>query len=165
MQRRKEWPIFAGLALMALVGCQQQPPSRWEAAQQESTENPVAVSSEAVAGSEFNRFFPQVERPWNIVFKQEKTGFAQASLQHEGREMAVLSVSDTRNNPEALEKFKTAEQTLDGSPMASIGEEATAVLVGDRYQVQIRSMDPAFGPEEREEWLAKFNLQAISRID
>ncbi|WP_425615125.1 hypothetical protein NA78x_005022 [Anatilimnocola sp. NA78] len=154
-----------GLALAALLfmGCEKKP-DRWAEAQKASTQNPHAVSKEAVAGSEFNRFFPQVTAPWDIVFKQEKTGFAQASLQQNGREVAVLSVSDTANNAEATEKFKDTTKTLGGMPLATIGEQGTAVLVNDRFQVQIRSMDPVFGPAEREEWLTKFNLQAIGRI-
>ena len=164
MQWRKNWLIGLGLTIAALVGCQQSQPDRWEAAQKQSSEQPAAVSSEAVAGGEFNRFFPQVEAPWDLVFKQEKTGFAQASLKQDGREVAVLSVSDTKNNPEAKEKFKDSTQIVAGMPAAAEGEEATAVLVNDRYQVQIRSMDPVFGPKEREEWLGKFNLDAIGRI-
>jgi hypothetical protein len=157
--------LFAwGLGLAVLAGCAERPPDRWETAQKETSQHPAAVSKESVEGSAFNRFFPQVESPWDIVFKQEKTGFAQASLHQDGREVAVLSVSDTKNNPEATEKFKSSERTLEGMPLAPIGDEATALLVNDRYQVQVRSMDPVFGPEEREEWLKKFNLEAIGRI-
>lgn len=158
------WLIGLGLSIAALVGCQQAPHDRWAQAQKESSEQPAAVSSEAVEGGEFNRFFPKVEAPWDLVFKQEKTGFAQASLKQEGREVAVLSVSDTKNNPEAKQKFKDSQQTVAGMPAAAEGDEATSILVNDRYQVQIRSMDPVFGPQEREEWLGKFNLDAIGRI-
>jgi hypothetical protein len=164
MRYRELGITCASLSLLALAGCQQAPPDRWAEAQKQTTENPVAVSSESVEGSEFNRFFPQVEKPWDIVFKQEKTGFAQASLQQDGREVAVLSVSDTSNNQDALEKFKGSQQTFAGMPMAAVGEDSTAILVNDRFQVQIRSMDPVFGPMEREEWLTRFNLQAIGRI-
>lgn len=154
--------LFAATALLS--GCYEAKPDRWADAQKKSLEQPQAVSTEAVSGSEFNRFFPQVEAPWDIVFKQEKTGFAQASLQKDGREVAVLSVSDTKNNPDAAEKFKDAQKMLAGMPIADVGEQGTAILVNDRFQVQVRSMDPLIGPQEREEWLTKFNLQAIGRI-
>lgn len=155
--------VLLGLTLAALSGCERAP-DRWAEAQRRTTQNPHAVSKEAVAGGEFNRFFPQVESPWDIVFKQEKQGFAQASLQQAGREVAVLSVSDTTSNPDALDKFKDVKQMFAGMPIAAIGENATALLVNDRFQVQVRSMDPLIGPKEREEWLTKFNLQAIGRI-
>lgn len=162
---RYRWRLLVwGLGVLAcLGGCGKAEPSRWEAAQQ-STANQPAVAEQSVEGSSFNRFFPQAERPWDIVFKQEKTGFAQASLQKDGREMAVLSVSDTVNNPDALQKYQSSGVSLDAYPRAEIGADATAVLVGDRYQVQIRSQDPEFGPAEREAWLRKFHLEAIGRI-
>ena len=164
MRRRNGWLFCLGLVIAAMGGCRERPPDRWDAAQEASSQSPEAVSSEAVEGGEFNRFFPQVEAPWDIVFKQEKTGFAQASLQFEGREVAVLSVSDTKSNPAAAEKFKDSQRNLEGMPVVEIGEQATAILVNDRFQVQVRSMDPVVGPQERDEWLSKFNLQAIGRI-
>ncbi len=164
MRHRYDWLLCLGLAIVTTGGCSEQPPDRWGAAQEASSRSPGAVSGEAVEGGEFNRFFPQVEAPWDIVFKQEKTGFAQASLHFEGREVAVLSVSDTKNNPDAAEKFNESQRRLEDMPVVAIGEQATAILVNDRYQVQIRSMDPVVGPQERDEWLTKFNLQAIGRI-
>ena len=157
------WGLILSTVVLSGCSCQQQP-DRWAAAQKASLEKGgKAVSTESVAGSEFNRFFPKVEAPWDIVFKQEKTGFAQASLHNEGREVAVLSVSDTKNNPEALDKFKDAK-SFAGMPIAEIGAESTALLVNDRFQVQVRSADPLIGPQERQDWLTKFNLQAIGRI-
>lgn len=156
--------LGASLAIFA-GGCQEAEPDRWAQAQKSSSEAPQAVSEDSVEGSAFNRFFPQVEKPWDMVFKQEKTGFAQASLQNDGREVAVLSVSDTKNNPSAADKYRTTEAKLGDLPRAEIDADTTGVLVGDRYQVQIRSMDPSFGPKEREEWLSKFNLEAIGRIN
>jgi hypothetical protein len=159
-----------GIAWLALVvfmgagGCSKSEPDRWAQAQKTSSESGVAVSEQSVAGAEFNRFFPDAQDPWDIVFKQEKTGFAQASLQNEGREMAMLSVSDTSNNPAARDKYRNAIATLNELPRAEIDADTTGVLAGDRYQVQVRSLDPAFGPEEREEWLARFDLEAIGRI-
>lgn len=163
MPAPRYWFPVLLLSLVASFGCEQKP-DRWAEAQKASTQKPQAVSQDSVAGSEFNRFFPQVESPWDIVFKQEKTGFAQASLQQDGREVAVLSVSDTVNNPEAKDKFQNVKEQLAGMPIASVGEDSTAILVGDRFQVQVRSMDPVIGPAERQEWLTKFNLQAIGRI-
>lgn len=165
-QHERHWMrrlVCLGLALTALAGCQKAP-DRWAEAQKESTQKPKAVAVEAVSGAEFNRFFPQVQAPWDIVYKQEKPGFAQASLQNSGREVAVLSVFDTTSNPEAAEKFKTAERNFVGMPLLSVGNDTTELLVNDRFQIQIRSTDPLLGSTEREEWLTKFNLQAIGRI-
>jgi hypothetical protein len=153
-----------GVLLAVAAGCSEAEPDRWAQAQQSSSESGVAVSEESVEGSEFNRFFPQVEKPWDLVFKQEKTGFAQASLQNDGREVAMLSVTDTANNPAARDKYTSASESVSGLPRAEIDADTTGVLAGDRFQVQVRSLDPSFGPEEREQWLARFDLDAIGRI-
>lgn len=158
------WRRLSVLALFVLVlgGCQQEP-SRWDQTQQES-KGQKAVSKESVAGSSFNKFFPKVESPFDLVYKQEKTGFAEASLKHEGKEVAVLSISDTRNNPDAAEKYQESTEKLGDYPLAASGSQGTGVLVAGRFQALIRSMDPAFGETERKAWLEKFDLAGLSQL-
>ena len=161
---RKYGVLVAPLMFLLLAGCQDEP-TRWDEVQQETEgRNAPAVSEDSVEGGDLNRFFPKVESPFDIVFKQEKQGLAQASLQKDGTEMLVLTISDTTNNPEAKEKYQASDQTLDGHPMASAGSKGTAILVADRYQVQARSMDPSFGEDERKEWLRKFDLKSLSNL-
>jgi hypothetical protein len=151
-------------ATLTLTGCREQP-TRWDTAEQETRGRQApATVEQSVSGGELNRFFPAVEAPWDIVFKQEKQGFAQASLQREGQELSVLSISDTTNNPDAREKFTGSNQQFNGYPRAAVGSKGTAILVGDRYQVQVRSMDPLFGEPERLEWLGKFDLRSLSNL-
>jgi hypothetical protein len=40
----------------------------------------------------------------------------------------------------------------------------TGVLVGDRFQVQVRSKDANFGKPEREDWLNKFDLANLAKL-
>ncbi|RIK42896.1 MAG: hypothetical protein DCC55_07460 [Chloroflexi bacterium] len=62
-----------------LVACAPVERSRWEEAQ-ESTAGERATSKEAIAGGEFNRFFPKSNGDYSVVYTQEKTGFAEAVL-------------------------------------------------------------------------------------
>lgn len=156
--------LLPTVTLLLLAGCRQEP-SRWDQIQEETSGSQApAVAEESVEGGELNRFFPQVESPFDIVFKQEKAGFAQASLQRDGQELAVLSISDTTNNPEAKDKFASSEEALDEYPMAAAGSKGTSILVADRYQIQVRSVDPSFGEAERLEWLKKFDLKSLSNL-
>ena len=41
---------------------------------------------------------------------------------------------------------------------------ATAVLVGDRFQVKVLSRSPEFTVSDRETWLAKFDLKGLSKL-
>jgi hypothetical protein len=172
MSGRRSFPIrnFLIAAAIAAVGtyllaagCRRQEPTRWDEAQR-ATRGERAVSRDAVSGGSLNRFFPKGEGEWDIVFKQEKTGFAQASLQRGGKEAATLSISDTRNNPSAADKYRGSGRTIGGFPAAAVGSQGTGALVADRYQVQVRSTAPAFSQADREQWLQRFDLQGLSRL-
>src|SRR6516162_2061299 len=106
-----------GLALL-LAGCKKEQ-SRWEAAQDATEGKRTSVAQQAVDGSVFNQFFPKQGEGFNIVFKQEKSGFAQASLQQDGRELAVFSIFDTVSNPEARSKYGDSSEQIAGYPVVT----------------------------------------------
>lgn len=163
MSPDRKWCCCAWVLFLLLSTACQKEASRWDQAQQQSA-GQKAVTAESEAGNSFNKFFPTVERPFDLVYKQEKTGFAEASLKHEGKEVAVLSISDTRNNPNAAEKYKASTLKLGEYPLSAIGSQGTGVLVSDRFQVQARSVDPEFGETERKAWLEKFDLSGLSQL-
>ena len=147
-------------ACLLATGCRKQE-SRWEAAQKESQENPVAVSEAALPGSTFNKFFPQQGDNIDLVYKQEKDGFAQAALHRDGEPIAMLSISDTRNNPAARDKYQTSDLKIAGYP-AVVRENTTSLLVADRFQVQIQSEGEVLTAEDRAAWLKKFDLAGLA---
>jgi hypothetical protein len=157
---RARFPIC--LALVLLAGCWRQP-SRWDQAQQQ-TQGKQATTQQSQGGEDFNAFFPTAEAPFALVFKQEKTGTAIASLKKEGEEVATLSITDTANNPSAREKFASGDDDIAGFPLAAVGTEGMAVLVADRYQVQVRSQSADFGADERRAWLGKFKLAELAKL-
>ncbi len=131
---------------------------------------PIANSSGSVvavtpvAGGEFNRFFPKDDGDYNVIYTQEKEGFAQAQLNFQGNEVATLSVSDTANNPAASEKFQSAASEIAGYPMATVGALGTAILVAERFQVQVRAKDASFGSDQRTAWIEQFDLDGLSTL-
>lgn len=169
MQRRR-WPrVFAPLFLALLLfvsACAPQPPSRFDQAQQASTEKgaPPAVAKDATQGSEFNQFFPAAVDGYERVFTQEKKGFAEAKLKKDGKDMAMLAISDTTSNPAAAKKFEGSADQISGYPAKEVGTTQTALLVGDRYQVKVLSRDPSFTKEQRREWIAKFDLAGLEQL-
>ncbi|GAB4523238.1 MAG: hypothetical protein Tsb0014_00630 [Pleurocapsa sp.] len=153
-------------SLLLITSCSQQPPSRFEGAQQESTSRgATAVVKESESGSSFNRYFPQGGGGYQRVYTQEKKGFAQAKLKKDGKEVATLAISDTLNNPSAVSKFKASTQKINGYPAINQGSTGTAVLVADRYQVKIRSSDASFTENDRIDWLSKFDLKGLSQLN
>jgi len=117
-----------------------------------------------VAGGQLNRYFPASAGGYDRVFTQEKTGFAQANLKKDGKIVAVLSISDTANNPSAVSKFSSSSKRIAGYPAVTQGSTTTAVLVGDRFQVKAQSRDSSFTAGDREDWLTKFNLSGLARL-
>lgn len=124
----------------------------------------TAAVVEPLAGGEFNKFFPKDEGDYNVLYTQEKEGFAQARLNLNGVEIATLSVSDTAISVEALDKFKDSKEEIAGYPAAAVGELGTAILVADRIQVQVRSKDASFTAEDRTEWIEKFDLDGLAAL-
>jgi hypothetical protein len=155
--------ILLPLATLAGAGCYREP-TRWDEVQQQTRRNAPAVSKEAVAGSQFNKLFPRPEGDFDVVYTQEKTGFAEADLKKEGQVVATLAISDTISNPAAAEKYRDATAQLKDYPMVDIGDTGSGVLVGDRFQVQVRSKDANFGKAEREQWLGKFDLANLASL-
>jgi hypothetical protein len=85
-------------------------------------------------------------------------------LKKGGKDVAELSITDTVNTPDARDKFKQSTQKIAGYPAATQGTTMTSILVADRFQVKVRSLDPSFSPIDREAWLQKFNLSGIASL-
>ncbi|MBF2017437.1 MAG: hypothetical protein IGS23_19965 [Rivularia sp. T60_A2020_040] len=161
--------ILAALLLSIVLlttACAQQAPGRFDQVQQESTQQKKgqAVAKDATQGSEFNKFFPQASDGYQRVFTQEKKGFAEAKLKQDGKEVAVMAISDTISVPGAAAKFSNSTKQISGYPAVEVGNTQTAILVNDRYQVKVLSRSPSFTATDREAWLKKFNLSGLSRL-
>lgn len=152
--------------LLLVTACATEPPSRFDQAQQESSQqrSGQAVAKEATQGSKFNKFFPAAGNGFERVYTQEKKGFAEAKLKKGGKDVAMLSISDTLSTPSAATKFQNSTKKIAGYPAVEIGNTQTAVLVGDRYQVKVLSRDPSFTQSDREAWLERFNLNSLARL-
>ena len=163
---RKFLTVFFLASCLLLTSCQQETTSRFDAAQQESTsKGATAVVDSATSGGTFNRYFPDSGDGYQRVYSQEKKGFAQAKLNRDGKEVAILSISDVLNNPSTVDKFQNSTEKIKGYPVVNQGSTGTALLVGDRYQVKIRSKDASFTESDRTEWLGKFNLRGLSKLN
>lgn len=150
---------------LVLTACTAAPPSEFDQAQRESTERGVsAVAEDAVSGGSFNRFFPATKGNDDLVYAQEKTGFAQAKLIQSGEEVAMLSISDITNNPSAADKFATSAQSIHDFPVVAEGNRGTSMLVADRFQVKIQSRVDGFTESDRLDWLKQFDLQGLAGL-
>ncbi len=172
-------PFLMSVLLLVTACGQTQTPSRWDGAQQESTQKPGQAKQttadkssasnqnlpkKAVDGGKLNKYFPSSGGGFDRVFAQEKSGFAEAKLNKGGKNVAMLSINDIAGNPSAGAKFQKSTKQIGGYPSVTQGANITAVLVANRYQVKVQSRDPSFSASDREAWLSKFNLRGLSGV-
>lgn len=167
--RRTLTPLMLSLLLL-VTGCTQKAPSSFDQAQQDSTQKRAqpAVAKNATQGSSFNKFFPKSADGYDRVFTQEKKGFAEAKLKKDGKDVAMLAISDTTSDlttgVSATKKFEKSTSKIAGYPAVDVGTTQTAVLVSDRYQVKVLSRSPAFAKADRQAWIQRFDLAGLSRL-
>jgi hypothetical protein len=155
-------PLLLSLVLL-VASCASQPPNRFDQAQQQSSQQKSgqAVVKDATQGSNFNKFFPKPSSGYERVYTQEKKGTAQAKLKKDGKEVATLTIFDTKSSPATAAKFQQSTKKVAGYPATTLGTMQTSILVNNRYQVTVRSTDPSF---DREAWLQKFDLNGLSKL-
>lgn len=115
-------------------------------------------------GQKLNDVFPKDQAGYDVVFTSEKAGYSQATLKHEGQDVAQLSVTDLLEDEESKAKYAQSTDKVGGYPAVARGSQGTAILVADRYQVQVRSQSDAFNEAARKEWLAKFDLNRLASL-
>jgi hypothetical protein len=120
--------------------------------------------SQVVNGAAFNRLFPEPQDGDQLVFTQEKRGFSEARLKHDGQVKALLAISDVTTAPEARSKFEASQSLLMGWPLVEQGAQATALLVADRFQVKVIGQGEGLDPEQRQDLLARFNLRGLAAL-
>jgi zona occludens toxin (predicted ATPase) len=164
LQWRRSIVAFLLTTVLLITGCQAKAPSQFSQAQQDSSKRGVtAVAKDATQGSQFNRFFPKPTDGYERVYTQEKKGFAEAKLKKAGRDVAMLSISDTSSLPTAAAKYQNSTSKISGYPAANMGNTQTGILVG-KYQIKVLSRDTSFNQAEREAWIARFDLKGLERL-
>ena len=162
--RRALIPLLLS-TLLLVTGCASKT-SPYAQAQKDSTRfgAPGAVAKTAEQGAKFNKFFPDKVKGYDIVPAQEKKGFAEYKVNRDGKNVAVLSISDTTSLPTAAAKYATSTFKVGGYPALDQGTMTTGILVNDRYQVKVSSRDASFTRDDRLAWLQKFDLKGIAQL-
>lgn len=160
--------VVAALLLPVVLlttACSPKAPGRFDQVQKESTQQKkgLAVAKNATQGSQFNKLFPNSGDGYQRVYTQEKKGFAEAKLKKGGKDIALLSISDTTSTPSAAAKFSKSTKKIGGYPAVEVGKTQTAILVG-KYQVKALSRDSSFTASDRADWLEKFNLNGLAKL-
>lgn len=160
--------LLTAAALGILGGCKNEPPSRWDdaaaaaASHAAAAADPATPKPEVAAGGALNAYFPKTLDGAKLTYAAEKTGYAEAKLHKDDKELGVLSISDTNNNADAKAKFAGASDTSLGYPLVTTGKNQSSVLVKDRWQVKVSSM--SLDEAARKSWLQKFDLAGLAKL-
>ncbi|WP_338792803.1 hypothetical protein V9L05_13110 [Bernardetia sp. Wsw4-3y2] len=122
------------------------------------------MPKEEVEGGALNKFFPQEEGAYKVIYNQEKDGFVQASLEKDGIEVATLAISDLSTNMDTKAKYADATMYIASYPALTKGSKGTTILVADRYQISIRSKEDSFDDKTRKSWFEKFDLAGLANL-
>ncbi len=154
---------LASLFALTTAACKREP-DRWEAAKEQAKvvqaakeDAPPVIVTETNA---LNKAFPtDAASGAKRVFRTDKPGFADAVYNNaDGKEICVLTISDTNSDPAVKTKFASATDKVGGFPVKALGN-STAMLVRDRFQVKVSST--SLSPAERQTWLSKVDISAI----
>lgn len=115
-------------------------------------------------GKAFNKFFAKDADGHKVVFTTEKVGTSQAKLKKDGKEVATFTITDLVGDQTKLDAYKKAKGKIGTYPMLAKGSKGTALLVGNRYQVQIRAKDAKLDEAARKKWLEKFDLKGLAML-
>ncbi|PWJ44349.1 hypothetical protein [Sediminitomix flava] len=118
-----------------------------------------------VKGKEFNACLPNKMGDYKITYTQEKLGMIQAVVSEKGDDVATITVADLLDTPQNIEKYTSSTQDLKGYPMLSKGSKGTAILVSDRFQVQVRSKSDSFTEADRIEVLSQVDLNHLAQLN
>jgi hypothetical protein len=158
--------IFA-LALVALALCacdDKKKSTRWDeagaaAASAAETASSASAGPISAAGT-LNKYFPaDGANGYKRIFAADKAGYAEAKLQKDGKDVATISINDGVK-PFARAKFDESTEKLEGFPLMKMGENQSALLVKDRYQVKVSS--PTLDHEARKAILGSFDLKGMN---
>jgi hypothetical protein len=94
-----------------------------------------------------------------VIQSTARDGYAEAALEKDGKEIAVLSISDAERMAYVKAKFENATEKLDGCPLLTSGKDLSTILVKDRFQLKVLSK--TLDAEQRKAILAMFDLKGL----
>jgi len=160
---RHFWAFGALLALFLLSGggCARRP-------QPPSSSPPAAPPAPVtlVPAAELKKAVPRLPAPFQPVLFLERPGTVTYHVRKGGSLAATLSVRDLSGKDSVRRGlFQGAGQEVQGYPAVptSMGG-GLAVLVGDRFQVEVVSLSPSVGQKRRDAWLDAFDYARLAAL-
>jgi hypothetical protein len=124
---------------------------------------PAKDEPKPVEAGVLNKYFPAdgVDGA-KRTFKADKPGYAEAKYVTADKKELTLTINDLAGKADERGKFKSATDKISGNPVKTFGKNKSQMLVNDRFQVDVMSMQ--VDEAGRKPWLSKFNLSGLSSV-
>ena len=165
--------LVAALALYSTLAtaCQKAPPTPTSMETPDAPSLTVASSHRAglpeaggiasgVPTAPLKDYFPlDAAGGFKRVIRANRVGYAEASLEKDGKEVAVLSISDAERLAYVKARFENATDKVDGFPLLTSGKDLSTILVRDRFEIKVLSK--TLDASARKAILASFDLKGL----
>lgn len=160
------------LFVLLLTACSKnaEKTDRWEQAAasaqraaEEKKSAPAASSAAPKADTgTLNKFFPADGPEGKRVFTADREGYAEAKLTQDGKDVALLAVTDLNGKDADKKKFEGAAEKVGTYPVATFGKNKSMILVNERWQVSVSSQ--TLDHAARKKLLEKFDLAGLRAL-
>jgi hypothetical protein len=122
---------------------------------------PDAGTGEGGATAMLKDYFPQDGAGGykRVIHSTTRDGYVEAALEKDGKEVAILSISDAERMAYVKAKFESATEKLQGYPLLTSGKDLSTILVKDRFQIKVLSK--TLDADARKAILATFDLKGL----
>jgi hypothetical protein len=133
-----------------------------------ATTTAQAAASAAVAkmvdGERFKPFFPAagMDGATEKAERPPKEGMMEVAYKNGKDDVAVMVITDTAGEPRVRGDYAGTKDTAGGFPLKTSGYFKSAILVADRYQVQLTSQ--RLKADQRKAWLEKVDLAGLKAL-
>ena len=123
-----------------------------------------AILASAADGAAFAPFFPAAgdDGTTDKVNRAPKQGSAEVLYKKGNYEVVTILISDTAAAPAVRDDYKSATEKAGGYPLKTSGQNKSAALVADRFEVTVSS--PRLKPEQRKVWIEKVDLKGLAKL-
>lgn len=143
-------------------------PTATAAATAAPTTTAQAAANAAVAkmidGAKLKPFFPPtgMDGATDKAERPPKEGMMEIAYKKGKDDVAVIVITDTAGEPRVKDDYAGVKDTAGGYPLKTSGYFKSAILVADRFQVQITSQ--RLKADQRKAWLEKMDLKGLAAL-
>ena len=121
---------------------------------------PGASAQPPMPSGALTKFFPKDgDGGFKRVISGEKEGYVEAKLEKDGKEVAIVSITDAERLAYTKARFDGATEHLGEVPVVKVGDTQSLALVKQRFQVKVFSH--TLDHEARKAILASFDLKGL----